>query len=515
MIVSCALVAATLAAPSVAVAGLPQRFAVVVGANRAEAGQVPLRFADDEAVRTAEVLREAGVSVELLVRPDADTRRLAAQVALQGDATSANLGAALTRTFEAVRSANAAGQPTEFFFVYSGHGDVEHGEGFVLLDDQRLKRSDLYARVLGASPAGQNHVIIDACRSVLLVFDRGQNSEEVSLPLIFPAPKDPPNADRTGFLLSTSSSLVSHEWELFGGGVFSHELRSALRGGADVNADGTITYAELGAFLERANASVDNPRYRPDFRIRPPASGASTPFLGWPQTSHALAVDVDDVGKFSVEDAQGVRLLDAHPAKGAALKLRLPMRRPLFLRPAPPARADTQRAKPCVAASLDAECEFVLADNATTELSTISPTAANTQMRGALSLALLQLFELPLTPDDADRWQPHTDLAPLGPEGVPPAQQKPPERSVGAAGPDARTVGLFATGVGVVGALVSSGVAYGVGSTAWSAASGASQQQRVDANNVIVASNAVFVVGLVGAGILSAVGAGLVVMESQ
>jgi hypothetical protein len=57
--------------------------------------------------------------------------------------------------------AATTGAQTEFMFFYSGHGDVEHGEGFVNLDGGRLTRSDLYERILAVSPANsvifQNH----------------------------------------------------------------------------------------------------------------------------------------------------------------------------------------------------------------------------------------------------------------------------------------------------------------------------------------------------------------------
>jgi len=88
-------------------------------------------------------------------------------------------------------------------------------------------------------------------------------------------------ARRNCFILSTSSDRDSHEWERFQAGILSHELRSALRGAADANLDGVVTYRELGAFLVRANQAIVNRRYRPDFMVRPPSNEFRTELLAW------------------------------------------------------------------------------------------------------------------------------------------------------------------------------------------------------------------------------------------
>jgi hypothetical protein len=72
-------IAAALAAPRVARADEPPAddltaYAVVVGSNPGGPGQAELRFAEDDARRVAEVLRDVGGyrpgDVELVVRPD-------------------------------------------------------------------------------------------------------------------------------------------------------------------------------------------------------------------------------------------------------------------------------------------------------------------------------------------------------------------------------------------------------------------------------------------------------------
>src|SRR5262245_55116658 len=66
---------ATLFAGSAAAS--PERFAIVVGNNRAELRSADLRYADDDAVATHRLLVEAGVQSLLLARFDADTESMA------------------------------------------------------------------------------------------------------------------------------------------------------------------------------------------------------------------------------------------------------------------------------------------------------------------------------------------------------------------------------------------------------------------------------------------------------
>ncbi|MEK6609104.1 MAG: hypothetical protein AABZ30_15710, partial [Myxococcota bacterium] len=132
-------------------------YAIVVGHNGSPAPDLPaLRYADDDAAGWARLLGDAGARVRLLARYDADTRALHG-AALPPDAppTRAALLAAV----------DAAPAGDEIVLVYTGHGDVDGGEGFVQLEGARLTRSDLYDRVLARLGAGRRvHVVVDACK---------------------------------------------------------------------------------------------------------------------------------------------------------------------------------------------------------------------------------------------------------------------------------------------------------------------------------------------------------------
>src|SRR2546430_212091 len=103
-------------------------YAVVLGTNAATGPDVqPLRFADDDAVATAELLRDAGAEVTLLVTLDAESRALHPALRPDGPPTRAALDAALDEIARKLAADRASGRHAQAFFVYAGHGDVEHG----------------------------------------------------------------------------------------------------------------------------------------------------------------------------------------------------------------------------------------------------------------------------------------------------------------------------------------------------------------------------------------------------
>src|SRR5690606_36428919 len=88
--------------------------------------------------------------------------------------TQATLWAAVERTFEEMRPAHERGEQTTFYFVYAGHGSLgPNREGYLHLLDGKLRRRDLYAKLLKPSPATWNHLIIDACNAYFVVEKRG------------------------------------------------------------------------------------------------------------------------------------------------------------------------------------------------------------------------------------------------------------------------------------------------------------------------------------------------------
>jgi hypothetical protein len=98
-----------------------------------------------------------------------------------------------------------------------------------------------------------------------------------------------------------------------------------LYGAADLDGDGSITYAEIASFLDRANQAIVNEKFRPHVFAR--ASAASTQLLDLRTgLGRSLAVDGDfPSAHYLIEDQRGVRFVDFHNAKGRGFALCAPV----------------------------------------------------------------------------------------------------------------------------------------------------------------------------------------------
>jgi hypothetical protein len=418
--VRAALVALALliAAAPAAAAPAEHRFAIVIGNNRStRADTAPLRYADDDAIAMHQLLLEAGVDSVLLARPDPG----APAVRPDGPPRWDEVRRALARHEAAIRAANAAGARTSLLVFYSGHGNVARGEGYVELEDARLTRGLLRRAILEPSAAGEIHVVVDACRSYFLAFEKGPGGRRR------PSGASLASAGRggIGWVLSTSSDRESHEWERFQGGIFSHEVRSALRGAADVDRDGRVSYAELGAFLAVANRAIENERFRPDYVVRPPGA-LGDDLLAWPAGGETLELDAP--GHVLLEGPDGARIADANPAVGAPVALRLPPARPLFVRWSSP----------------DVEAT-IAARTPTVRLRDLIAAAPRVASKGALHLAFARLFAEPFAAADVDAFAREAPALALEspPEGAAPSGGA---RRI--AGTTAIVAGVVAVGLG-------------------------------------------------------------------
>lgn len=310
-------------------------FVVVVGTTRPDRpGLATLRYSDDDAARWYELTSLFARNVELLSVLDPDTQaRHAGLAEIARVPTRAALSAALERTRERIAAAKAKGLRTAFWFVFAGHGDVgDNREGYLVLQDGRFTRRDLYEDVLARSNADVNHVILDACRAWFMVSRRGAAPAAAIRELL-----DDQSLSRfpnTGVLLATTESAEVHEWDRYQAGVFSHEARSALLGGADVNGDGRITYLEVAAFITAANTKVSDPRGKLSIAALPPASNLGAALVDWSAVENAsrLVIREESGEGISVEDDRGVRLADVHPAAAQTVSLVLPPARSFIAR---------------------------------------------------------------------------------------------------------------------------------------------------------------------------------------
>jgi hypothetical protein len=299
-----------------------RRYAVIVAhTGDAEGTLPPLEYADDDGARYFEMFSYLADEVRLYTVLDAASQRLHPEVARQaGVPRRAAVLAGLGEVFAAIERDTRAGHSTVFYFVLVGHGKVgAGGEGYVSLLDGSFSRTDLFQEVLARSPATTNHVIVDACNAYFLVHRRGGGADDGASARRdavrqFVAREDLARYPNTGVLLSTSSEKDTHEWSAYRAGVFSHQLRSALVGGADVNGDGTVAYSEVEAFLAAANQHVVDPEARVEVFAQAPAVDVSRPLvdLRAARFPHWLHVPAGAPLRFYLEDRRGVRYLDAH-----------------------------------------------------------------------------------------------------------------------------------------------------------------------------------------------------------
>jgi hypothetical protein len=311
-----------------------RRLALVIGNNQPPRADLPrLRYADDDAVRWAVLFDTLGADVEVLAELDAESRLLYGGVVPPMTPPSrAAVDTAVARIAAAITHARAGGAHVVFYFIYAGHGDVEDGKGYVALTDAHFTRDDLSKRVLEAVHADTNHVIVDACRASYFLTNRGPGGERRAWQDSYFRPNEA-SAGNTGFLLASSASGLSHEWEEFQAGIFSHEVRSGLMGPADANGDGLITYRELTGFVRLANRPVRNERFRPQIVSRVPAGGddvlldlreahAGSLALGPPAATAPRAGALSS--HLMLEDRAGVRWVDFHPGAAGATRVILP-----------------------------------------------------------------------------------------------------------------------------------------------------------------------------------------------
>ncbi len=336
------LVLLVVAFPGRAEANAPSKvYAVVVANNHSlDDGFHPLRFADDDGAKYFELFTAAGAEVELLAVLDPDTANRFEEAASSArPPKKKEVIHTIHRVFGAIEEDNENGTRTEFVFVYSGHGNVgPNREGYINLLDEKLTRSELFAEVIAKSPATFNHIILDACHSYYLVEKKGGAPDKTGdfRGAVYDFLKSEKLASypNTGVILASSKESESHEWSRWEAGIFSHELRSALLGTADVNQDGIVTYAEAAACIEAANATIEVERARLRVHYRAPAVNADAPLLDLRRFSDRARVRVgaEMAGRYQIEDERGVRVADFHFSNEQGMEVVLVGEPPFFIR---------------------------------------------------------------------------------------------------------------------------------------------------------------------------------------
>ncbi len=197
-----------------------RRYALIIDANQGDAGELPLRYADDDAARVAQVLSTQGG-----VAP-ADLTRLS-----QPDANEVRV--ALGRLVE--RVAREREDRALIFVYYSGHADASD----LHLGGSRLPLTELRTLV-HAVPADARVLVLDACRAGELTRARGATP---AAPFKIVA-EDRLTTDGMAIVTSAAAGEDAQESDRLQGGVFTHHLVAGLRGAADLSGDLRVTLTE-------------------------------------------------------------------------------------------------------------------------------------------------------------------------------------------------------------------------------------------------------------------------------
>lgn len=229
------------------------RFALVIGANTGEPGEVQLRFAEDDAADLADVLTRLGGV------PEENLTLLRGRDATRVRSVLSHLGAR-------IQAAQAGGAETVLFVYYSGHADA----GALHLGRSRLALGALKAGVTqtGAQVAV---LIVDACRSGALTRVKGGAPAQ---PFVIES-EDRLASEGTAIITSSAAGEDAQESDTLRGGIFTHHLVTGLRGAADGERDGKVSLSEAYqyAYRETLRSSsrarfVQHPTYRFELRGR-------------------------------------------------------------------------------------------------------------------------------------------------------------------------------------------------------------------------------------------------------
>ena len=288
--------------------------ALVVTNNKSlSLGRADLNYADDDGLKWKELFAALQVDTTLLTSLDGPTRLFWPDERPSAP-TRANLEAALSRLAATMRETPG---PDTLTLVFAGHGDIAGGEGFLELEDGRLTATDL-ERLLASLPAARIHLVIDACNAYFMLHPRKPGARTVTRAVDGGLLERHPHI---GALLSTSAEALSWEWSEIQSGLFSHALRSGLRGGADLDRDGRITYRELEGFLTIAHIALPD-GFKPRLFVRAPKAQADLAIAAVPATARTLTLDT--ARHVALSDSRGVRLFEGHFEAGAPLPLVLP-----------------------------------------------------------------------------------------------------------------------------------------------------------------------------------------------
>ena len=308
--------------PLLFICAAPGQALIITNNKSLDASRPELRYADDDGIAYATLFDEryGQDNVTLLTELDVDSRRLyPAWTARAHVPTREGVLAAVKAIAE------KATQGSDVYLVFAGHGDTERGRGYVELLDGRFYADELEAVVTALEAKARLHLVLDSCNSYFMLNPRKPGGARFTS-----EPKERASFlerhKNTGAIISTSAEAETYEWSEIQSGIFSYVLRSGLRGAADANGDGHLTYQELDAFVAVATRPIVNEHYRPRTFAQGLSGDLLSEFFALPNdpTQTRIIKRAGRAERITVRDDQGVRIIDMNADAGTAFELRLP-----------------------------------------------------------------------------------------------------------------------------------------------------------------------------------------------
>jgi hypothetical protein len=283
----------------------PAAYALVVGSNQGGPGQGPLRYAERDARRMAELMTQLGGyrsdRVELLEQPGRE-----------------QLLQALTRITRRLQEHASRGEKSLFLFYYSGHArasGLNLGRETFALDQLRDQ--------LLAVPSTVVLAVLDACQSGAFSRVKGATTAaDFSYNSVTQL-----STAGIAVMASSGGSELSQESDRLQSSFFTHHLLAALRGAADLDRDGSITLAEAYRYsyhrtlADTATTSVGSQHVTLETGLR----GKGEVVLSYPaQASAQLDLPVAFTGQLLIERLPGGSVIaEVHKVPGEPMRLAL------------------------------------------------------------------------------------------------------------------------------------------------------------------------------------------------
>lgn len=288
-----------------------ERFALIVGNNRGQAGELDLRYAQSDARKVHATLSEIGDFAPF-------------NMVLLEDADAELFRRALIDLNDRVRALRSrAGAQVVLLVYYSGHADAED----LHLGDSRLSIAELSQLVRG-SAADFRLLVLDACRSGALTRAKGGRQTQ---PFDIPPPIAL-SGEGLAFLTASADHELAQESDDVRGSFFTHALVSGLLGSADRDRDGNVVLDEAYQYAydntlrasSRSASGLQHPTFFYDLRgqgqlvlTRPFAPGQRRGVLELPRAATYLlfrgSAEGQVVAEISAEES--VRSLSLPPGE--------------------------------------------------------------------------------------------------------------------------------------------------------------------------------------------------------